>query len=50
MTPRAKYFNKNEFDIDENKHAAETRFLIHGIEHRFVLTQTQRETKKWPMA
>lgn len=20
MTPRAKYFNKNEFDIDENKH------------------------------
>ena len=40
---------ENEFDLHENEPAGGTHFHMNGFALRLVLTQRQRETRKWPI-
>ena len=39
---------KMTFDLHENGREGETHFRMNGFEHRLVLKQRQRVTRKWP--
>ena len=40
---------ENDFDLHENETAGRTHFHLKGFEHRLVLKQRHKRTRKWPI-
>jgi len=45
----AKPFIEKVFDLHENEHVSGKHFHMNGFARRFVLTQRQKATPKWPV-